>query len=302
METDETREPGKWVKYELDFRRLIIPRPGKVMIISDLAQIEARVAAYLAGDTQLLDLVRSGVSLYESHARTSMGWTGGDLKKENPQIYSLAKARILALSFGCGWEKFVVMAQNLAGIDITAEDPEFVTDADGKQVSGYGQHSKEIVNDFRKKNPKILETWAMLELAFKRSVGSDFRVVLNSGNVLNYESVKVSRLLKPDRQTGKPKLSTVFTAEVGGRRMEFYSGKLFENAVQSFARDVFAEGLIRIEDAGHQILFHSHDEAVVECELGTKPGEISDLMSVTPAWAPGLPVAAEAKTVQHYEK
>ena len=95
METDETREPGDWVKYELDFRKLIIPRKDTVMIVSDLSQVEPRCLAWLCGDKAFLKLVASGQSPYEAAARTTLGWTGGDLKKENPLLYAESKARCI---------------------------------------------------------------------------------------------------------------------------------------------------------------------------------------------------------------
>ena len=83
----------------------IVPRPGKEFIICDLSQIEPRVLAWLCGDTVLLDQLANGVPLYEAHARATMGWTGGNLKKENAELYSLAKARVLGLGYGCGAAK-----------------------------------------------------------------------------------------------------------------------------------------------------------------------------------------------------
>jgi len=290
----------EWVKHSIDFRALVIPRPGKQMIVSDLSQIEPRALAWLAGDKQTLDFVLSGKSIYEAEARFSMGFTGEVLDKKST-TYAEAKARRLALGYGAGWLKFIQMSQLYTGMDLTADDPEFIIDEEGNKVSGYGKRSKEIVAAFRKQNPKITGLWASLELAFKRSTGSDFRVVLASGRVLRYEKVKCERRLKPDRD-GKPKLSTVFTADIGGRRFEFYSGKLAENVTQAFSRDVFCDHLLALEDAGHTVLFSSHDEAILEVDPGVTAKDIEKIMSVCPDWCPGLPVAAEANIVKHYCK
>lgn len=305
METDEKREPGDWVRHAIDFRHLIIPRPGKKMILSDLSQIEPRCLAWLAGDTAALDFVRAGKSIYEAEARFSMGFTGDKLDKSSV-TYAEAKARRLALGYGAGWEKFIAMAADYTGMDITADDPEWITDAEGKQVSGYGQRSKQIVAAYRAQNPKIADKekgiWAKLEMAFKRSIGDDFKVVLPSGRVLRYEKVKCERRLKPDAD-GKPKLTTVFTMEIGGRRFETYGGKLTENVTQAFSRDVFGEHLLDLQDTlGIDVLFSSHDEAIMETDQNITVADIERIMSKCPDWCSGLPVAAEAKEVPHYLK
>lgn len=205
----------------------------------------------------------------------------------------------LALGYGAGFEKFVQMAALYTGLDLTANDPEWL-DVE-KTVPGWGKRAKEIVSDFRARNPKIVGLWNQLDLALKRSVADNLRVALPSGRVLSYEQVKCERRLKPDRVTGKPKLSAVFTADVG-RRFEYYGGKLCENLVQATARDVMADGMLRVEAAGHVVLWSVHDELIIECAPGTDPKEISDLMSVAPAWMPGIPLAAEAREVPRYCK
>ena len=76
-------------------RRVVcVQDPSKKLIIADLSQIEPRVLAWVVGDWDFLNLCRT-VSVYEAHARQTLGWTGGVLKKENPSLYQLAKARCL---------------------------------------------------------------------------------------------------------------------------------------------------------------------------------------------------------------
>ena len=91
----------------------------------------------------------------------------------------------------------------------------------------------------------------------------------------------------------------------GGPRLRFYGGKLCENMIQAMARDVFAEGLLRVEAAGFNPILTVHDEVV--CELpGAKAEaalpEIIRLMTVPPVWAPDLPLAAEGEVASHYRK
>lgn len=117
----------------LDIRGLIAARPGHKLAMSDLAQIEPRVLNWMCGNTVLLDLVASGMSIYEAFARSAMGWTGGDLKKEDKKLYQLAKIQVLGLGYGCGWDKFITIAAAY-DIDLTEEDEKYALFAatDGK--------------------------------------------------------------------------------------------------------------------------------------------------------------------------
>lgn len=116
------KTPDEMPVPSVDMRGLLLPPEGKLLGSVDSSQIEPRVLNYLVGNTPLLEKIRSGFPIYEAHARDSMGWTGGSLKKENPKLYALAKARVLGLGYGCGWEKFIVVAKTLANIDITEDD------------------------------------------------------------------------------------------------------------------------------------------------------------------------------------
>jgi hypothetical protein len=110
-----------------DIRGLIIARPGMKLGPVDLAQIEPRVLNYLAGNTELLDMLRQGMAIYEAHARKTMGWTTGELKTLNKALYQLAKIRVLGLGYGCGWEKLITIAAkpDFGCIDLTEGDEQF---------------------------------------------------------------------------------------------------------------------------------------------------------------------------------
>lgn len=316
METNEKRiraaigefhETGKlpgWVKYAIDIRHLITPRPGKRMILSDLSQIEPRVLAHLAGDKAKLSLVRGGMSIYEAQARLSMGFTGEGKLDKKSMVYAESKARELALGYGAGWEKFIAMAAQYTGVDITADDPEFILSENGEQISGYGQRSRSIVEAYRKQNPKIADKesgiWAKLEIGLRRSVGGDFTVKLPSGRTMRYEHVRCERRIEPD-EDGKPRSRSVFTAGIGGRRVVTYGGKLTENITQAVARDVFG---VHLAQFGDSVLFSSHDEAIIETDLdnGLTVDDVAAVMSKAPEWMKDLPVAAEAKEAPHYLK
>lgn len=269
---DENKEPiaGTGV----DLRELIIPRKGKQFTIADLAQIEARITLWLARDFATLEQVAQGLSVYEAHAIASMGWdhADGELKKKNPKMYALAKARVLGLGFGCGAPRFKVLAAAPPyNLDFTDEE------------------SGATVEEFRRSNPKIVGLWKELQRDCGRSSGGDFEVELPSGRTMRYLEVRTY-----------PKLS----AEIckGERRVHLYGGKLAENIVQAVARDVFVEGLLRLHDAGYRILFHVHDEYVLETDAGSGTEEVQALVEPVPEWLPKCPIGAEIVIADRYLK
>lgn len=256
-----------------DLRGCLVAGTGMKLVIVDLSQIEPRCLAWMAGDHAWLDLVRSGMNPYEAHAQVAHGWRGQKLKHQNPRLYALCKAERLGLGYGCGAEKFVSVAKTLGGLDVTPEE------------------SRKIVNDFRRGNPAITSLWNRMEDAFRRRDGSNYRLPLPSGRRLRYLEVCAADM----------------TARVvrGGPRLHFYGGKLCENLIQAIARDVFAEGLLRVEQCGLNPVLTVHDEVVCEvpeakAEAGLHLAKV--VMTLPPAWAPDLPVAAEGEIADFYKK
>jgi hypothetical protein len=305
-EKDVTGKLPEWVKYPIDFRALIIPRPGKKMITCDLAQIEPRILAWLCGNKVLLGLMRDGMSVYEAFARTNLGYTGAKMDKSS-DYYKMIKIQVLGLGYQAGWEKFITMALD-GGVDITANDPEWIDvtnphTGETKKVSGYGTESRKIVAAFREANKPMTALWAKLDDSFKQSIGRHFTMSLPNGRKMNYRDVRAAVKIVVDKETGKAKRTTVFTAESDGRRKDWYGGKLTENLVQATARDVFAGHLIALDEApGIRVLFSCHDEAICEVDPGVSADEVEKIMSVAPDWLPGCPIGAEAKEVAHYQK
>lgn len=304
-EKDETGAYPSWVLRAIDFRALIIPRPGKKMILSDLAQIEPRVLAFLCGNTKLLKQIEGGMSVYEAFARENMGYSGPKMNKASME-YKLIKIQVLQLGYQAGWEKFIVTALKEHGVDLTENDPEFVTETDPfteeeTQVSGYGAFAKKIVNEFRDKNPQITGLWKRLDEQFKSSIGGDFKMHLPSGRTMTYEHVRgETRIVKG--KDGKPQRKSEYTAGTGDKRRAFYGGKLTENITQAVARDVFGVQIATMDRNGLDVLFSSHDEAILEVDQSVSTRDIEHQMSVTPDWLAGCPIAAEAQEVAHYKK
>ena len=313
----------KQAVHVVDVRARIVASAGKKLVIADLSQIEPRVLNWVVGNREFLDLCAAGMSPYEAHARASMGWTGGNLKKQAPQVYALAKARVLALGYGAGWGKFIEMARGYLGSEeeflaIFAVEPgpekveaflsylrwlvEKLSHRPSKTAlemwDGLDQVDRNIwvnswtqVTEFRQSNPRIKALWDQLDAAFKGSASEGlFENELPGGRVLKYFNVSSSHGWSAC--PGNP----------GGIPSRVYGGLLTENMVQATARDIFLHGILNLETAGHRVLFHVHDEVVVETPEATDPEEIVRLLTEMPGWAKTLPVAAEAEAATHYKK
>ena len=87
--------------------------------------------------------------------------------------------------------------------------------------------------------------------------------------------------------------------------VKLYGGLLTENASQALARDIFSDILTRLENKGMDIIFHVHDEVVIEVDEKDAEKTLSlviDEMRTPPKWLPEIPLDAEGKVLDKYEK
>lgn len=309
--------------FGVNVRELIEAPPGRTFVISDLSQIEPRTAAVLAGDTAFLDLLATGMHPYEAHARASMGWTGGELKSENPTIYGLAKARVLALGYGAGWHKFITMArdkvspaeyQTIFGAPVTPDQVHRFRDylaacqrikkGDNKlaQFNALDPAVQRIwvnswlqVEDFRKSNKKITDLWDRMKNALERASGSDLTIELPSGRDLVYKNV----LRYADS------ITCVQVRQGVLMRSKVYGPLIVENLCQTVARDVFMHCVHKIVQNGHDVMLRIHDEVLVECDekdAEAVRADVLKIMHTPPPWMPTLPVASSAIISKCYTK
>ncbi len=291
-----------------DIRSLFIARPGKKLVLCDLAQIEPRVLAWLSGHTRMLEAIRAGYGVYEAAAIATGKYSGakGGFKKMK-LLYKAQKAQTLALGFGCGWDRYIDAAYALARYDVCVNDR---TDPKtGKKI--YGSAARDEVAAFRKDNKEIPDLWAALDSAFRNSLESDFVMELPTGRFMTYRNVTRKQKMKKrdiiNEETGeiietKIEPRWVYTAEIDGRRYELYGGLLTENITQAVAREVFAYLMLKVKAAGVRVLWSVHDEVICEVDPDCDPKFIENLMSETPPWLPGCPIGAEAKESHCYLK
>jgi DNA polymerase len=278
-------------------RRWLIPREGKTFLILDYAQIEPRCLNWLVGNDELLNLIRSGFGIYEAYARVSGQW--GDpapLKKANPGLYKSVKAQVLGLGYGMGAGRYKETA---------AKDGIVLTD----------EEAKATVDTWRKLNPKIIEFWRQMDETVKAATmdrAKLLEVVMPTGDKLRHFGVRHFSKPITDPDTGEvttkrgyESFTTKGDFTPMSKQPNLWGGTLAENVTQRMARDVLAEAVIRLENAGLPVVFHAHDEVILEVDIASKEEAkraAEQILGVAPAWAPDLPLGVEGDFADTYVK
>ena len=172
------------------------------------------------------------------------------------------------------------MAKTMYNLDISLKDAE------------------RTVKEYRKTTP-VPKLWRRLERDVWSNSDSTYKIELPSGRCLTYRNVT---------RRGDEYTQVLTVAVPRGRnfiKTKTWGGKLTENLVQATARDLFIEGVLRVENAGFPVIMRVHDEVVClvkEEDAEASAREIERLLATPPAWATGLPIEAEADIMDKYTK
>lgn len=274
-------------------RGAIVAPPGRQLLVADLANIEGRVLAWLAGEQWKLDAYRAydnatGPDLYKTAYARSYRKQPEDVTKDERQI---GKVMELALGYQGAVGAFSTMAA-LYGVDLPEEEV------------------RAIVKAWRDAHPATVGLWRDLEDAARRALegknsvaagplvlerrGSWLRMRLPSGRYLCYPGARI------DTQN---KLTYMGVNQYTRKweRLKTYGGKLAENATQAVARDVLANGMLQAQSAGMSIVLSVHDEIIAETHAHTASDLVACMVTL-PTWAAGLPLAAEGYASTRYRK
>lgn len=319
-------------------RSMIMAPPGKILRSSDFSNIEGRVVAWLAGQQDKLDAFRAadagtGPDLYLIAAEGIYNKKVGKDDKER----QIGKVAELSLGFQGGPRAFAKMAKNYGvrigelydGIWANAE-PEYQEKAlaaweDRGHKSGMSERgwiAAEVIKlAWRAKNWRIEAYWRELEdaalqavidpgtitqagrIKFKKN-GSFLFCLLPSGRGLCYPYPSLKEKKTPwgeMRAQVHYKAVDQYTKRWGSKA--FYGGLGVENVTQAVARDIMAEAMLRVEEAGYHPILTIHDEIISETDkdFGSIE-EFSALMMEPPAWAEGLPITAAGWEGVRYRK
>jgi DNA polymerase len=285
-------------------RTALIAPEGKTLAVADFAAIEARVISWLAGEQWRMDIFAGDGKIYEATGARMFGVPIESITKGS-EIRGKAKISELALGFGGS----VNALRRMGGEKMGLSDSEM----------------KSLVKRWRDANPCIVYLWEDVERAAKEAVkyrrrsiaangkltfecdGDNLMVRLPSGRQLFYRHATIKTKPKPNVPTMTPTIwyEGVVQETKHWGEIDTYGGKLVENCVQAIARDLMASTLMSLDEAGHEVIAHIHDEVIVEVEKSSakqKYAEIVSLMEKTPDWAKGLPLKADGYITPFYLK
>lgn len=270
-------------------RTAFIPSEGNKFVVADFSAIEARVIAWLAGETWVNEVFATHGKIYEATASQMFHVPIEKIAKGNPEYALRQKGKVATLALGYQGGSNALIAMGALNMGLTEEE------------------LPDIVQRWRTANPRIRDLWyaveeaalAVMQTAQPQAIynlifnlesdivyGQSFLTVqLPSGRKLYYP-----RPFLKENQFGKMAIH-YYTVGQQSRKWEVtstYGGKMTENIVQAIARDCLAETLRRIDAKGLQVVFHVHDEVIIDAPAGTTVEEICDLMAEPIAWAPGL--------------
>ena len=273
-------------------RTSFIAEPGNALVDADFSAIEARVISWLAGESWRLDVFRTHGKIYEASASQMFGVPLERIKKGNPEYALRQKGKVAELALGYQGSTGALIKMGALDMGLTeAELPD-------------------IVNRWRDANKRIRDLWYSMEAAAVQVIQTGqpvglrslvfLTIRLPSGRKLYYAHPSLGQ-----NQWGKPSITYMGMDQTTKKwkLIETYGGKLVENCVQAIARDCLAEAIERLEAANYPVVFHVHDEVVVECTAERASlDDIAAIMGQPVSWAPDLPLGADGWVGAFYKK
>lgn len=283
-------------------RTAFIPSEGNKFVVADFSAIEARVIAWLAGEQWVNEVFATHGKIYEATASQMFHVPVEKIKKGNPEYSLRQKGKVATLALGYQGGTAALIAMGALDMGLTEEE------------------LPDIVARWRNANRRICDLWYRVEQAALMAMqtaqpqavnglvfslegdllyGQTFLTVqLPSGRKLFYPKPFLQ-----ENQFGKLALHYYSTGSSKKWGVEStYGGKMTENIVQAVARDCLAETLKRIEDRGLHVVFHVHDEVIIDAPEETTVDEVCGLMAEPIPWAPGLILKGAGFEGQYYKK
>lgn len=296
-------------------RTAFVATPGNVLIDADFSAIEARVISWLAGQEWRLEVFRTHGKIYEASASQMFHVPIEKIKKGNPEYALRQRGKVAELALGYqGGVSAMRRMDTGHNLDDLSDD----------EVKG-------IVDRWRETNSMIRDLWnivdsaavtvitnggaqtirsettdAVITLACELDVITGTRymtILLPSGRKLYYPSPEIGV-----NRWGNPSVSYMGQNQTTKRweRVETYGGKLVENIVQAIARDCLAIAIENLEAQGLHVVFHIHDEVVIDtpawADNDTMLDTVTKIMTKPIPWAQALPLNADGWVDKYFKK
>lgn len=274
-------------------RTAFVPKKGYKFIVADFSAIEARVIAWLAGETWRNEVFATHGKIYEASASQMFKVPLEEVTKGSPLRQ---KGKIAELALGYGGSVGALKAMGALDMGLTEEE------------------LKPLVYAWRNANPNIVRLWWDVDRAVKEAVTERCRTETHRIR-FEYRSGMLLIWLPSGRQLTyvKPRMginsfgSEAVTYEGVGatkkwERIESYGPKFVENIVQAISRDLLCHSMRNLDESGLNIVMHVHDEVVLEVPLEICVQDVCVLMGQVPPWAHGLLLRADGFECDFYKK
>lgn len=281
-------------------RTAFVAEPGKTFHVCDFSAIECRVIAWLASEDWVLEVFRSNGDIYCANA-SKMFKVPVEKHGQNAQLRQKGKIATLALGYGGGVSALEAMGGSKLGL---TEDEE-----------------KEIVKLWRDSNPRIVRMWAVIEKAAITAIKTGESVTVYRNIVIGKRWGMLTITLPSGRTICYPRAEVETEYNDGWRgdhdiieyeglnqttkkwgKVRTYGGKLTENIVQAVARDILGIVILRAKAEGLNIVFHIHDEIIVEATPDQTLADVEALFSKPIDWCRDLPLNGAGYTTPYYLK
>ena len=272
-------------------RTAFIARDGYKFIVSDFSAIEARVLAFLAGETWRSKVFAEGKDIYCASASQMFGVP---VEKHGINGHLRQKGKIAELALGYGGS--VGALKSMGALEMGLSEEEL----------------QPLVSSWRSSNPMITAFWWDIDRAVKTTISqriqSEVRgikffyksgmlfIKLPSGRLLSYVKPRIG-----ENQFGG---ESVTYEGVGStkkwERIESYGPKFVENIVQAVSRDILCNAMKTLRHCF--IVGHVHDELIIECDPRVDFKTVCEQMGRSPEWMPDILLRADGYETQFYKK
>lgn len=272
-------------------RTAFIPRPGYKFIVSDFSAIEARVLAFLAGETWRSKVFAEGKDIYCASASQMFGVP---VEKHGINSHLRQKGKIAELALGYGGS--VGALKSMGALDMGLSEEEL----------------QPLVNSWRASNPMITAFWWDVDRAVKTAITQRIPTEVRSIRFF-YKSGMLFIQLPSGRRLSyvKPRIGinqfggeSVTYEGVGTtkkwERIESYGPKFVENIVQAISRDILCNAMKTLRHCF--IVGHVHDELIIECAPGVDLIAVCEQMGRSPEWMPDILLRADGYETEFYKK
>jgi DNA polymerase len=275
---------------------------GFTFVDADFSSIENRVASWISGQKDKVELFREGLDEYKTFAANSLYRV--PYEEVTKDMRQVSKSAVLGCMFGQGARGLVEYADGM-GVKLSLDE------------------SERAVRAYREEYHMVKATWYDYEACAVQAIQNPnegfkagkvaFKVAksalwmqLPSGRLICWRDPQVEDQLTPWGAV-RPGIvvfnQNTFTRKWG--RNKLIGSSIFQSAVQATARDMLTEAMLALDEERFEVVNSVHDEVLLlvkEADAESALGRVIEIMTTPPKWALDFPLAAEGWQGKRYRK